>query len=78
MNPNKPNCRGLYLEYHVSCQVILEYNSYTHLVSLTTCSPRNHSKCSVSNVYIPTKKHSLQVRYAISQIIHPFFLETLT
>ena len=28
-----PGCRGLYLGYHVSCQAILEDNSYAYLVS---------------------------------------------
>jgi len=27
--------RGLFLGYHVSCQAVLEDNSYTYLVSLT-------------------------------------------
>ncbi|KAG4096656.1 hypothetical protein H8356DRAFT_1326311 [Neocallimastix lanati (nom. inval.)] len=64
----EPCCRGFYLRYHVSCQKVLEYNSYTHLISLTIYSLWNHSKCSIGNVYIPTKKHSLQVRYAFSEI----------
>jgi len=68
MDPTTPGCRGLYLGYHVSCQAVLEDNSYTYLVSLTTYSLWNHSKCSVGNVYIPTKKHSLQVRYAFSEV----------
>ena len=38
MDSNTPCCRGLYLGYHVSCQAVLEDNSYTHLVSLTTYS----------------------------------------
>jgi len=64
-----PGCRrGLYLGYHVSCQAVLEDNSYTYLISLTTYSLWNHSKCSVGNVYIPTKKHLLQVRYAFSEV----------
>ena len=62
MDPTTPGCRGLYFGYHVSCQAVLEDNSYTYLVFfLTTYSLWNHSKCSVGNVYIPTKKHSLQV-----------------
>ena len=36
MDPNTPSYRGLYLGHHVSCQAVLEDNSYTHLVSLTT------------------------------------------
>jgi len=36
MDPYSPGCRGLYFGCHVSCQVVLEDNSYTHLVSLTT------------------------------------------
>jgi len=68
MDPTTPGCRGLYLGYHVSCQAVLEDNSYTYLVSLTTYSLWNHSKCSVGNVYIPTKKHSLHVRYAFSEV----------
>ena len=56
MDPTTPGCRGLYLGYHVSCQVVHEDNSYSHLVSLTTYSLCNHSKCSVGNVYIPIKK----------------------
>jgi len=64
MDPTTPGCRGLYLGYHVSCQAVLEDNSYTYFVSLTTYSFWNHSKFSVGNVYAPTKKHSLQVRYA--------------
>ena len=67
MDPNTPGCIGLYLRYHVSCQAVLEDNSYTHLVSLTTYSLWNHSS-SVGNIYIPTKKHSLQIRYALSEI----------
>jgi len=59
MDPTAPGCRGLYLCYHVSCQAVLEDNSYTYLVSLTRYNLWNHSKCSVGNVYIPTKKHSL-------------------
>ena len=68
IDPTTPGCRGFYLRYHVSCQKVLEYNSYTHLISLTIYSLWNHSKCSIGNVYIPTKKHSLQVRYAFSEI----------
>jgi len=29
MNPYTPDCRGLYLGYHVSCQAVLKDNSYT-------------------------------------------------
>jgi hypothetical protein len=65
MDPTTPGCRGLYLGYQVSCQAVLENNSYIYLVSLNNL--RNHSKCSVGNVFIPTKKHSLQVRYAFSE-----------
>ena len=68
IDPTTPGCRGFYLRYHVSCQKVLEYNSYTHLISLTIYSLWNHSKCSIGNVYIPTKKHSLQVRYAFSEV----------
>ena len=68
MDPSIPGCRGLYLGYHVSCQAVLEDNSYTHLVSLTTYSLWNNNKCSVGNVYVPTKKHNLQVRYAFSEV----------
>jgi len=68
MDPHTPGCRGLYLEYHVSCQAVLEDNSYTHLVSLTTYSLWNHLKYYVGNVYIPTMKHSLQLRYASSEV----------
>ena len=68
MDPTIPGCIGLYLGYHVSCQAVLEDNSYTYLVSLTTYSLWNHSKCSVGNDYIPTKKHSSQVRYAFSEV----------
>ena len=68
MDPTTPGFRGLYLGYHVSCQAVLEDNSYTYLISLTTYSLWNHSKCSVGNVYIPTKKHLLQVRYAFSEV----------
>jgi len=50
MDPTTPGCRGLYLGYHVSCQVILEDNSYTYIVSLTTYSLWNHSKYSVGNI----------------------------
>ena len=46
----------------------LKIISYTYLVSLTTYSLWNHSKCSVGNVYIPTKKHSFQVQYAFSEV----------
>ena len=66
MDPTTPGCRGLYLGYQVSCQAVLENNSYIYLVSLNNL--RNHSKCSVGNVFIPTKKHSLQVQYAFSEI----------
>jgi len=59
MDPNTPGCRGLYLGYHISCQTVLEDNSYTYLATLITYSSWNHSKCSVGNVYILTKKHSL-------------------
>jgi len=52
MDPNTPGCGGFYLEYHVLSQAVLEDNSYTHLVSLTTCGLWNHSKCFVGNVYI--------------------------
>ena len=38
MDPTTPGFRGLYLGYHVSCQAVLEDNSYTYLVSLTTYS----------------------------------------
>jgi len=48
----------------VSCQAVLEDNSYTHFVSLIIYNLWNHSKCFVGNVYIPIKKHSLQVRYS--------------
>jgi len=43
MDPTTPGCRGLYLGYHFSCQVVLEDNSYTHLVSLTTYILWNYS-----------------------------------
>ena len=56
MDPNTPGCRGLYLGYHVPRQALLEENSYIHLVSLTTYSLWNHSKCYVENVYIPIKE----------------------
>jgi len=68
MDPTIPGCIGLYLGYHVSCQAVLEDNSYTYLVSLTTYSLWNYFKCSVGNVYISTKKQSLQVRYAFSEV----------
>ena len=68
MDPTTPGCRGLYLGYHVTCQVVLEDNSFTYLVSLTTYSLLNHSKQSVGNVYIPTQKYSLQVRYAFYEV----------
>ena len=68
MDPYTPSCRGLYLRYHVSCQAVLEDNSYTHLVSLTTYNLWNRSKCSVGNIYISIKKYSLQVQYAFSEV----------
>jgi len=53
---------------------VLEDNSYTHLISLTTYSLWNHSKCFVGNVYIPTKKHSLYVPiYNFSKVFFFFF-----
>ena len=61
MDSNTPGCRDLYLGYHVSCQTVLEDNYYTHFVFLITYTLWNHTKCSVSNVYIPSKKHSLQI-----------------
>jgi len=68
MDPTTPGCRVLYLGYHVSCQAVHEDNFYTYLVFLTTYSLWNHSKCSVGNAHIPIKKHSLQVRYAFSEV----------
>ena len=55
--PNIPNCNSQNPISHFNT----EDNSYTHLVSLTTYSSWNHYKCFVGNVYIPTKKHSLQI-----------------
>jgi len=68
MDPNTPGCWGLYLGYHVSCQAVLKDNLYTYLVSLTIYSLWYHIKCLIGNVFIPTKKHSLQVRYAFSEV----------
>jgi len=68
IDPTTPGCRGLYLGYHISCQAVLEDNSYTYLVSLTIYNLWNHFRCSVGNVYIPSKKHSLQVRYKFSEV----------
>jgi len=61
-----PGCRGLYLGHYVSYQAFLEDNSYT----LTTYSLWNHSKCSFGNVYIPTKKYSLQSPIGILKSFH--------
>ena len=52
VDSNIPGCGGLYLEYHVLCQTVLEDYSYSYLVSLTVYSLWNHSKCSVGNVGI--------------------------
>ena len=88
MDPSTPGCRGLYIGYHVSYKVVHEDNFYTHLISLITYNLWNHSKCSVDNVYILTKKQSLQVWHSFSEVFtwlqnhtkssHLFFLKNLT
>jgi len=56
---NVNGMRGLYIGYHRSCQAIMENSTYKYILSVTTYSIGN-SKCSIGNVYIPVKKHSLE------------------
>jgi len=62
--PEIPGKRGLYLGYHNSCHASLEDNTYEYIISLCTYSLWNGIKCSIGNVYVPQRKHSVLVEVA--------------
>ena len=64
-----PGMRGLYLGYHHTCQASLENNEFSFIISLSTYSLWNHSKCSIGNVYVPQRKLNHERTIAKSEII---------
>jgi len=64
-----PGKRGLYLGFHKSCQASPENNSFNYILSLQTFSLWNNTKCSIGNVYIPQKRHSIFVKHAKTEVL---------
>ena len=65
---SSPGIRGLFLGYHHSCQASLESDDFKFILSLSTYSLWNHSKCSIGNVYVPQKRHNIERSLAKSEI----------
>jgi len=64
-----PGLRGLFLFYHRSIQATIENNDLNYIISLSTYSLWNNSKCSIGNIYIPQKKHYLQHKLAKAEVL---------
>jgi len=63
-----PGLRGLYLFYDRSIQASLENNDLNYIISLSTYSLWNNSKCSIGNIYVPHKNHHTFHRLAKAEI----------
>jgi len=55
--------RGLILGFHKSCLL------YEYIIFLNTYSLWNNKKCSIGNIYVPQRRHNLQVDCAKQEII---------
>jgi len=63
-NNTIPGLRGLYIFYNRSLQTSIEDFSLNYIISVTTYSLWNFTKCSIGNIYIPQKGHSLHHKSA--------------
>jgi len=64
-----PGKRGLFLGFHKSCQASFDSPSYEYIISLNTYNLWGNQKCSIGNIYVPQRRHSLFVRSAKLEII---------
>ena len=64
-----PGKRGLFIGYHKSCQASLDSSSYEYIVSLRTYSLWNCSECSIGNIYVPQRRHTIFVQHAKLELI---------
>ena len=63
-----PGIRGLFLGYHKSCQASFDSPSYKYIISLNTYNLWGNQKCSIGNIYVPQRRHTISVRTAKSEI----------
>ena len=64
-----PGKRGLFLGYHKSCQASFDSPSYEYIISLNTYNLWGNQKCSIGNIYVPQRRHTVFVKAAKVEII---------